>query len=151
MAIKLSLAPFRMHLPSGCTIDMPIELPSAGKYRFLARYFIISPQEGCKVLCVLMSASITRKPHSQTLPNFLCMLPVAMVLLRRRCDTSAYMYTFGFVNDIVFACNGHNQAQYYVLKKFARWRYLLDGRQLNFGRVHHSGHLGEVCYLRLAL
>jgi len=47
-------------------------------------YIFTSPRAGCEVLwwvCLFLSLSthITRKPHSRISPNFLCMLPMAVV------------------------------------------------------------------------
>ena len=56
---------------------------------------------------VCLSTHITRKIHSQSSPNFVCMLPLAMALSSSdsvmNCST---LSTSGFVDDITFSYKG---------------------------------------------
>jgi len=99
---------------------------------------LLCPREGCKVkyrdvsMFVCLSARITRKPHGRPSPNFYaCWLwprlgPVLTVLRYVKyfpfCGYSDTFYTTG--------PTGQNQARRYISKKFARWRWRLDVRQL---------------------
>jgi len=76
-------------------------------------------------LSVCLSACITRKPCGRTSPNFCaCFLWPCSVLRWRHFDR---LCSCSFPEGVSFSrqwTNGQNQAQRYVYKKFARWRYL---------------------------
>ena len=55
----------------------------------------------CVCMCVRLSASILPDIHVQSLPNFLCMLPVAMV--RSSWQHQDMLCTSSFTDDIIIA------------------------------------------------
>jgi len=55
---------------------------------------IVMSMSVCLSVCLSLSARITQKPHGQTSPNFLCVLPVAEA--RSSSDTSRYVMYFRF-------------------------------------------------------
>jgi len=58
----------------------------------------------CVSVYVCLSLSMSVEPRFQTLPNFLCMLPVSMVWSSYSDVAICYTgYTSGFVNDVMFS------------------------------------------------
>ena len=91
------------------------------------------------IMSVRLSVCITRKPHCQTLSDFVCMCRWSWL----GCDT---LCTSGFMDKVMFHTTepvGQNRAQRCVKNKFPRWRYQLDVRQLQclvgFIRMRHGG------------
>ena len=75
--------------------------------------------------CLSVSAHITRKLHSQTLYQFLCMLPVDEAHSSSDGVTICHILPVLWMTSC-FHTMGQNQAQ----RQFAKWHYQLDVRQL---------------------
>jgi len=117
--------------------------------------FIPLPQGGAQSIVISMSvclsAHITRKPQGRSLPNFLCMLPVAVA---QSSDGVVIRYVLLDLRMTLYFCSmvpvGQNQAWHYTSMKIAKWQQQLDIRQLVLGQMWHRGQslLSQFpCYL----
>ena len=79
VVILISIRPvilYKIHLADICTLWAPSSLYC---YRYSASSRGAEDCDECMCLSVRLFASISQETHVQTLPNFLCMLPVAQL------------------------------------------------------------------------
>ena len=116
--------------------------------------FVTMPSGGCVVLWlsflfVCLSVRVTWKLHGWSSPEFLCMLPAAMALLR---TALRYVKYFRFCGrpHVFLACCQWSRIKHDLIK-FTRWRQQLDIRWLVFGWVSQNVALGLILSVCLSV
>jgi len=137
--------------------NTPRSIVNTGALSVLTSIYFYFARQGCNVLwcvgyvclsvcvsvSVCMSARITRKPHSRTATNFLCLLPVAMA---QSCfDGVAIYYLLPVLRMTLCLEEVRQVAVPYLQLDFIRSYHWLT----EFVRMRHrGGGGGKVCHLR---